>query len=127
MTITTTEIDTTSTMCMISGQPAGISFRALSDSTSEPVSGVVVTAVNTPARCNGSLAATQVVDMFTTNGTEWLSLPSNNNYQYSFIANYQGQTFTLTASLGPVSLTCVTLYVPSGNTNITTTELANNC
>jgi hypothetical protein len=65
--------------------------------------------------------------MFTTNGTEWLSLPSNNNYQYSFIANYQGQTFTLTASLGPVSLTCVTLYVPSGNTNITTTELANNC
>jgi len=125
--VTTTELITTSYTCSISGQPGGIFFRALSDSTSQPVSGVVVTAVNSPATCNGSPATTKTVDMFTTNGTEWLSLPSDNNYQYYFIANYQGHTFTFTATLEPVSLTCATLYVPSGRTNTTITEFGNGC
>ncbi len=123
----TTEVGTTSTSCIILGQPGGIMFRVLSDATSEPVSGVAVIAVNTPATCNGSPATNQTVDMFTTNETEWRSLPSDNNYQYSFVVNYQGRTFTLTATLRPVSLTCATLYVPSGKPNITITEFGNGC
>jgi hypothetical protein len=123
----TTELVTTSYTCIISGQPGGIFLRVLSDSTSQPVSGVVVTAVNTPFQCDGSPATTKTVDMFTTNGTEWLSLPSDNNYQYFIIANYQGHTFTFTATLRPVSETCATLYVPSGRTNTTITEFGNGC
>jgi hypothetical protein len=126
-TTVTTEVGVASTTCSITGQPGGIQFRVLSDSTSQPVSGVVVTAINTPASCNGSPAAARTVDMFTTNATQWLSLPSDNNYQYSFVANYQGHTFTLTATLKPVSLTCATLYVPSGKTNTTITEFGNAC
>lgn len=122
-----TELITTSTTCSISGQPGGIFFGVLSDSTSEPVAGVVVTAVNSPASCNGYPATAKTVDMFTTNGTEWLSLPSDNNYQYAFIANYQGHTFTFTVTLKPVSMTCATLYVPSGRTNTTITEFGNGC
>ena len=125
--VVTTTVGSTPTTCIIVGQPGGIFFRVLSDSTSEPVAGVVVTAVNSPASCNGSPATAKTVYMFTTNGTEWLSLPSDNNYQYSFIANYQGHTFTFTANLEPVSLTCATLYVPSGRTNTTITEFGNTC
>ena len=126
-TVTTTELITTSTMCSISGQPGGIFLRVLSDSTSQPVSSVVVTAVNTPFQCDGSPATSKTVDMFTTNGTEWRPLPSDNNYQYFIIANYQGHTFTFTATLEPVSETCATLYVPSGRTNTTITEFGNGC
>lgn len=125
--VTTTEPIATPTTCIIVGQPGGIFLRVLSDSTLEPVDGVVVTAVNSPASCNGYPATAKTVDMFTTNGTEWVSLPSDNNYQYTFIANYQGDTFTFTATLKPVSLTCVTLYVPSGGTNTTITEFGNGC
>ena len=130
--VTTTELTTllitTSTTCIITGQPGGIFFRVLSDSTSQPVSGVVVAAVNTPFQCDGSPATSKTVDMFTTtNGTEWFPLPSDNNYQYSFIANYQGHTFTFTATLQPVSMTCATLYVPSGRTNTTITVFGNGC
>jgi hypothetical protein len=123
----TTLVEAASTICRISGQPGGIFFRVLSVSTSEPITGVVVTGVNTPSLCGDSPATSQTVDMFTTNGTEWHPLLSDNNYQYSFVANYQGHTFTFTATLRPVSLTCATLYVPSGKTNTTITEFANHC
>jgi hypothetical protein len=117
----------TSNTCIIVGQPAGILFRVLADSTLEPVAGVSVTAINTPALCNGSPATSQTFDTFTTNGTEWLPLPSDNNYQYSFVANYLGQTYAFTATLGPVSMTCTTLLVPSGRTNVTITEGGGAC
>jgi len=115
------------TTCSISGQPGGIQFRVLSDSALKPVAGVNVTTVNIPAMCNGIPATSQSTQMFKTNGTEWFNLPSDDNYQYDFVANYLGHSYTLTATLRPVSLTCATLFVPSGRTNITITEFQNVC
>lgn len=130
-TETTTEITTllvtTSITCIITGQPGGIVFRVLSDSTLMPVAGVSVIAINTPFLCDGSPATSQTVEMFTTNGTAWLPLPSDNNYGYSFIANYLGHTYNFTAHLEPVSLTCVTLDIPSGRTNVTIAEYRSTC
>ena len=124
--VSTTKVEI-STTCSISGQPGGIFLRVLSDSTLKPVAGVLVLAINRPALCNGSPATNKTVETLTTNETEWLPLPSDNNYQYSFIANYLGHTYNFTANLSPVSMTCATLFVPSGRTNVTITEFQNVC
>jgi hypothetical protein len=43
------------------------------------------------------------------------------------MVTYLGQTYTFTASLRPVSLTCATLYVPSGRTSVTIEEFQTDC
>lgn len=131
VTATTTTVETsylaTSTTCHITGQPAGISFRVLSDSTSEPVTGAFVAAVNRPALCNGSPASSQTVKTFTTNGTEWFPLPSDNNAGYTFFVDWSGHQYNITADLRPVSLTCATLFVSSGRANVTISLLGQMC
>src|SRR5437867_4261360 len=116
-----------STTCVILGQPGGIFLRVLSNSTLKPVAGVSVTAINRPALCNGSPAVSQTVKTFTPNGTEWFPLPSDNNAAYSLAATYLGRTYNITADLRPVSLTCVTLSLPSGQTDVKVTEFGETC
>jgi len=116
-----------STKCVILGQPGGIFLKVLSNSTLKPVAGVSVTAINRPALCNGSPATSQTVKTFTTNGTEWFPLPSDNNAAYSLTATYLGRTYNFTADLRPVSLTCATLSLPSGQTDVTVTEFGGAC
>jgi len=125
--VTVTTSNTLLTTCIISGQPGGLQFRVLSDSTLKPVAGVNLTALNIPAMCGGVPATSQATEMFKTNGTEWFRFPSDNNYQYDFVANYLGHTYTFTATLRPISLTCATLFVPSGRTNVTITEFQSVC
>jgi hypothetical protein len=92
-----------------------------------PLTGVSVVARNTPATCEGEPATARTSVSFTSNGTEWVSLPSDNNYQYQFNVTYAGQSNTFTATLRPVSLTCATIFLPSGRTNVTITEFGENC
>jgi hypothetical protein len=116
--------------CVMTGQPGGAFLRILSDSTLAPVTGAVVTAMHHPGACiqNGveytNTAATQT---FTTNGNEWVPLDTFNNGNYSFTVEYSGHRYTFTAELSPVSLTCTTLYVPSGRTNSTITQFKSTC
>jgi hypothetical protein len=118
----------TSYICSISGQPGGIFLRVISDSTMKPISGAEVTATNKPALCNGQQQATPiVVQSFATNSTEWVSLPSDNNAGYSLSVNYAGQVHNFTSDLRPASLTCATLLLPSGLTNVTITEFGMSC
>jgi hypothetical protein len=132
-TATTTEVVTsyTSTYCSISGQPGGISVRFLNSSTKLPVAGVYVVAVNRPFYCSGGIALTpagpQTVAIFTTNETEWYPLSSDSDAAYSIAAFYAGHSYNFTASLRPVSFTCATLYLPSGQTNVTITEFGMSC
>ena len=121
MNASSTTTATVAVTCVGAVAIVGIEFRVLSDSNLEPVVGVNVTAVNIPAICNGSPATSQTTEVFTTNGTEWIPFSGYDNYQYDFVAKYLGHTYTLTATLEPVSLTCATLYVPSGRTNVTIT------
>lgn len=124
---TTTTTTTTATACVILGQPGPIFLRVLSDSTLNPLVGAQIMAKNQPALCNGSPATGQTTLTFTTNGTEWYSLGSENDAGYSFIISYSGQNYTFTANLAPVSVTCATLFVPSGRTNVTITEFQSTC
>jgi hypothetical protein len=119
-----------STVCIITGQPGGAFLRVISDSTSAPVVGAVVTVVHNPAGCilNGvEYTNTATTQTFTTNGSEWTPLDVTNGGTYSFTVQYSGQTYSFTATLRPVSVTCATLYVPSGRTNSTITEFKSTC
>ena len=114
--------------CTITGQPGGILLRVLSDANDTPIAGAVVNATNKPAFCNYSPATTQTTKTFTTNGhTNWYSLNSDNNLGYSFVVTYMDHTYQFTANLAPVSITCATLYVPSGHTDIQIGEFQTSC
>ena len=121
-----------STTCIISGQPGPIFLRVISDSNQTPVGGAQVAATNQPAYCGNGITSSpannRVTVTFTTSSrTEWYSLDSENNAGYSFVITYLGQTYTFTADLRPVSLTCATLYVPSGRTSVSLEEFQSNC
>ena len=131
LTVTSTSTFTetsTSSECSITGEPAGLFIRILSDSSQTSVVGALVIATNDPAGCGTSQATGQRTINFTTSAdTQWYPLNSNDNFGYSFLVAYSGQTYTFHASLRPVSVTCATLYVPSGRTNTTITEFQGSC
>ena len=120
----------TSTVCSISGQPGGLFLRVMFTSNLTglvPVVGARVVATNQPALCGGSPATKQTTLSFTTNSTMWYSLNPENNAGYALSVTYLGKEYSLTASLRPVSVTCASFYLPSGQTNITTTEFQSSC
>ena len=118
---------TSNPACVITGQPGGISLRVISNSTMKPIAGAEVTATSTPAICNDQPAIPPVVQSYATSSTEWVSLPSDNNAGYSISVRYAGQVYSFNADLSPVSLTCATLLLPSGSTNVTITEFGESC
>jgi hypothetical protein len=116
------------TGCSITGQPGGLQLRILSDSTLRPVTGTEVRATSTPATCNNFFPATsQTTITFSTNGQVWYSFPTDNYTSYSFTIIYLSQNYDFKADLAPASITCATLYVPSGKTNITTNGYGSSC
>lgn len=123
-----TTTTTTSFECTITGQPGPIFVRVLSDSNQTPVAGAVVKATNNPAYCGSVPAAQQETTSFTTTAsTQWYSLNSENNAGYSLVVTYQGQTYTFTANLRPLSATCATIYVPSGRTSVSIEGFETSC
>jgi hypothetical protein len=62
-----------------------------------------------------------------TTGQEWYSLSTSNDYAYSFVIQYAGQTYNFTAPLEPVSVTCATLFVPSGKTSVSILAFQMSC
>lgn len=120
-------ITRTSASCVISGQPGPLFLRVVSDSNETPVAGAVVTATNESAYCGGLPATSETSETFTTNSTEWYSLDSENSAGYSFTVKYQGQTYDFSASLAPVTETCATLFVPSGQTSVSMEEFQTTC
>jgi hypothetical protein len=106
-------------------------LRITSDSSSVPVAGAQVIAIHKQANdtCNGVLWPGQTsTTSFTTNGTTaWYSLDTTNDGSYSFVVAYSGHVYNFSAGMAPVSATCAALYVPSGRTNVTTTEIKTTC
>jgi hypothetical protein len=119
---TATSSQQTSATCTISGEPGPFYLRVVSDSNQTPIAGAQVAATNEPACPTSPTTLT-----FTTNNTEWYSLNSQNDYGYSLVITYAGQTYDFTANLRPISVTCASLYIPSGNTNTTITESQSTC
>jgi hypothetical protein len=116
-TSTTYAFVTSSSKCLTSpGQPQGAFFRVLYDSNSTPVVGASVTAAGNVALCPGQPI---VQETFTTNDTEWYSLNTLNIESYLITVSYLGHDYNLTMPLGLSDFNCGTLYVPSGETNTT--------
>jgi hypothetical protein len=113
--------------CVIVGQPAGVLLKIASDIIGNPVAGAQVSATHREANdtCNGVLyPGIQTTVSFTTNGTAWYSLDSTNAGTYSFAVRYSDRNYNFTAQLEPMTLTCTTLYVPSGLTHTTKSDTA---
>jgi hypothetical protein len=115
---------TSSEICITPAQPLGMYLRILSDDSDSPVSGANVTAThefeNLP--CGGVSSPSQLLTTttkFLTNGVEWYSLDTINDGKYILNISFSGKNFDFTAELRPVVITCATLYVPSGISNVT--------
>jgi len=128
-TITTTTVmailsapgETSSTFqCSITGQPGGFFIRVVYDSNQTPVAGAAVNATSLADYCNNIPATVPSTSRFTTSSsTEWYSLPYENIGGYSISVAYSGQIYTLSANTAPLSITCASISLPSGNVNVT--------
>ncbi len=119
---TVTPSDTYLSSCSVTGI-GGFQLRIVSGSTGAPVTGENVNAVDRL----GCDSETQVVylDTFSVGQGGWLTpiFPSQAppGGQLSFIVTYQGQTYSFSAEVPPIGTNCVTLLVPSGSVQTTTT------
>jgi hypothetical protein len=114
---------TTQTTCMTTypGQPFGASTRVINATTLMPVVGAnVIATAPVLGVCSASTPKTDSVQ-FTTNSTEWYSLPFFNLGTYQITVTYLGRSYNVTMPLGRSVYNCATLYVPTGQTNVTTT------
>jgi hypothetical protein len=113
---------TTQTTCMITtypAQPFGTALRVVNATTLEPVVGADVIA--TASAICGTSTSTIASAQFTTNSTEWYSLPFINHGTYQIAVTYLSHSYNLTMSPGLSVYNCATLYVPTGQTDVTTT------
>ena len=117
--------------CVIQGQPAGMFFMIISDNGGTAIPGVQVSATHKEADdyCNGVLYTGKITESsFTTNGTtRWYNLDSTNDGTYSISILYSGRNYSLVAQMRPVSVTCAVLYIPSGHSNVTISEMKSTC
>jgi hypothetical protein len=123
-----TSSTTTSIGCVITGQSGPFFLRVVWDSNQTTVVGAHVEATTRPASVNGYPCSKPSTKNFTTaSNTEWYSLATQDEAGYSLVINYSGQTYNFTAGLAPLSVTCASLYIPSGKTNVTITGFQTAC
>jgi len=123
-----TSSTTTSIECVITGQPGPFFLRVVWDSNQTPVAGARVEATTLPASVNGYPCSNPSTEDFTTaSNTKWYSLGTQNEAGYSLTVSYSGQTYNFTAGLAPLSVTCASLSVPSGKTDVTINGLQTAC
>jgi RNase P/RNase MRP subunit p29 len=133
---TSTSSSTLSQTCTVvyaSGY-SGFFLRIVYDGNRTPVAGAHVVATSrvvTPSACYGSYrtTTTQETTTLVTNHTEWYPLDTSFRSSYSIAVTYSGHTYSLSAGFGsPETMTCESLYVPSGRTTSTVTrEFVTDC
>ena len=114
---------TTQTTCMtiFPAQPLGASMRVINATSLTPIAGAVVTANAPVSGICGASTPTMDSVQFTTNSTEWYPLPFINHGTYQIAVTYSGHSYGMTMPLGLSVYNCGTLYVPTGQMNVTTT------
>jgi hypothetical protein len=143
-----THADTFFTICAHITGYGFIEVRVVSDSSGVPVQGAKMSGVlsglcetrrqlnvtNTAGYDYVSTTETQViyVDNFTMAGQGgWLApiLPDRAQGfgSFKFDVRYGGRTYSFSAGIRPISITCVTLRVPSGNVTAPTYTYTSNC
>jgi hypothetical protein len=91
------------------GMPIGVAVHVISDSSGSPLGGVTFNGANVGNQCGNS-----TISPITTNSSGWGSLPGNlGSYDLSF--SYLGHEYPdINIPMYPVTLTEVTLQLPSG-------------
>lgn len=107
--------------CPIAGPPNGVYIRILSDASGNPVVGANVSVAQKDGgpTCNGVLYFEKgSMETFITDGTQWHSLDMGNYGLLSITVRYSGASYQLMAGTSPLSVSCATLYVPSGKSSV---------
>ena len=129
ITDSVTSTATGASPCLIAGPPNGVYVRILSDGSGKPVVGANVSAFQKEGGpiCNDvQYLEGPFTQTFTTDGNQWHALGMGNFGDLSVTVKYLGASYNFSAKMMPLSVTCDTLYVPSGK-NIATTEFQTNC
>jgi hypothetical protein len=102
-----------STPCFIAGESIGVWLRTVSDASGAPLGGVTLTAANTGNQCGNSSAIT-----VTTNSTGWTILPEQLG-SYNLTVAYAGRQYpSMDVPMYPVTLSLVTVDLPSGTFSV---------
>ena len=109
--------------------PGRLDLRVVSDSNGTPISGAQVTATSISASYIAACAqGPSTTVKFTTSKEEWYPVNASDwPSGFSVVVAYSGQSYSFTVSLPVESLTCSSLYVPSGMTNATRYTFQNDC
>jgi hypothetical protein len=108
-------------MTIYPGQPLGAALRVVNATTLKPAVGAIVAATAPVSGICGASTPTMDSVQFTTNSTEWYSLPFINHGTYQIAITYLDHSYSVTMPLGLSVYNCATLYVPTGQMNVTTT------
>jgi len=108
--------------CTLPGQPLGAYVRILNASNSSPIAGAMVTATrNMTTSCGDSSESFVTIRYtFTTNSTEWYPLSVLNGGTWQITVAYLDHEYAFVMLLGLSVYNCGTLYLPSGQANVTT-------
>jgi hypothetical protein len=115
------------TTCVLTAGPLALGLRVVADGNQTPIAGAHVAATNTALSCNGAPADPQKTMTYVTNGSEWHYLDIGEDASYSFIVTYSGHSYRFSTNLGVEEVTCATLFIPSGRTNVTFASFQNTC
>ncbi len=115
-TLTANSTYTGYSTCSVSGEGQGFYIRALSDSTDQPISDLIVQATLID-NCGSTIYSSP----FTTNGTGWIQISNEGNGVKFFLSvTSDGQRDTFSIPIPPEQPEYVTLYLPSGSYMATT-------
>lgn len=117
-----------STPCTFMAQPGSLFLRVISDSNQTPISGAQVSATSAPWLCNGFPVAPKTTMTFVTNSTEWHYVGGGaSEAAFSFDVKYAAHSYSFTESVLVEGVSCVTLFIPSGDTNVTWGTFQSTC
>jgi len=115
------------TGCISPAEPLGFYLGIYSNNSANPIRGANVNATHyipvPSCGTGGSSSKTITINYsFITSGYQWYSFDTINGGSYDFKVYYSGQTYEFNVTLGYSVYTCATLNIPSGFTNIITSQ-----
>lgn len=108
--------ETTAPQCFYSVSGA-LEMRIISDANGEPIASLPIQVATLVPACPGTEAYVQDLAPMTTNSSGAIGFGGEGLYYFSF--KYGTRPFSVNASIGISTTTCVSLSVPSGDLNIT--------
>ena len=117
--VTPTQSTSESTECTILAEGGPLYLSVLNDSSKAPVVGAQVNATNDPSTCDHRSLDNNYTVLFTTGSSESYLIGGGQDSSFSLSVSYAGHAYDFKVTLAIEAATCITLYLPSGRTNVT--------